>query len=280
MQNIDLRTIATFGVAGNFTGHLEQAGEAADFTKVKAAQGAPKAVFPTYIPGGGNAVPEYLRIFPFDQSRIIFPQGEEKLQIEPECAVIFKATWQQDKIVALQALSFAASNDCSIRKAGARKISEKKNWGPSSKGFSSQTIQIDKFASGGVLDRYRIASFLVREGTAHPYGEDSAVKDYSYIYGQLTDWLIERFNEQQDEGPAEHLSSYLNACGHPQQLMVSIGATRYTQFGQTNFLKGGDIAVVVLYPGDVYRSDEIEKMAGSGEFNDPAISVLSQLVVV
>ena len=29
---IDLKQAATFGVAGNFTGHLEQAGEARDFT--------------------------------------------------------------------------------------------------------------------------------------------------------------------------------------------------------------------------------------------------------
>ena len=31
---MDLRDAACFGVAGNFTGHLEQAGEAADFVNV------------------------------------------------------------------------------------------------------------------------------------------------------------------------------------------------------------------------------------------------------
>ena len=36
-----------FGVAGNFAGHLEQAGEAADFTQVKTENAIqPKAVFP------------------------------------------------------------------------------------------------------------------------------------------------------------------------------------------------------------------------------------------
>lgn len=34
-MKIDLSKMATFGVAGNFTGHLEQAGEAVDFTNVK-----------------------------------------------------------------------------------------------------------------------------------------------------------------------------------------------------------------------------------------------------
>ena len=39
--------VATFGVAGNFTGHLEQANEASDFANVKTAEtNAPKAIFP------------------------------------------------------------------------------------------------------------------------------------------------------------------------------------------------------------------------------------------
>ena len=39
------------GVAGNFAGHLEQAGEAKDFVAVKVADAvAPKAIFPFYVP--------------------------------------------------------------------------------------------------------------------------------------------------------------------------------------------------------------------------------------
>ena len=34
-MNYNLEEMATFGVAGNFTGHLEQAGEAKDFTNIK-----------------------------------------------------------------------------------------------------------------------------------------------------------------------------------------------------------------------------------------------------
>ena len=40
-----------FGVAGNFAGHLEQAGEATDFLNVKVENAIqPKALFPFYIP--------------------------------------------------------------------------------------------------------------------------------------------------------------------------------------------------------------------------------------
>ena len=60
---IDLKQAATFGVAGNFTGHLEQAGEARDFTQVKTAEkNAPKAVFPTYLPKSGNSIPVFLNV--------------------------------------------------------------------------------------------------------------------------------------------------------------------------------------------------------------------------
>ena len=60
----DLQNMATFGVAGNFTGHLEQAGEAKDFVNVKTKEAnAPKAVFPTYIPSENNRM---LGIVAFD----------------------------------------------------------------------------------------------------------------------------------------------------------------------------------------------------------------------
>ena len=47
----DLKSWFGFGVAGNFAGHLEQAGEAADFTTVQADGDAPKGIFPWYVPG-------------------------------------------------------------------------------------------------------------------------------------------------------------------------------------------------------------------------------------
>ena len=61
MEIVDLKQMPCFGVAGNFTGHLEQAGEASDFANVKTAEtNAPKAIFPTYMPNGKNTVPQFL----------------------------------------------------------------------------------------------------------------------------------------------------------------------------------------------------------------------------
>lgn len=284
MKETHLRSIPCFGVAGNFTGHLEQAGEAVDFTRVKAAAGAPKALFPTYIPGGRHeGVPEFLSVFPFDEYRLIFPKlGEESfnLQIEPECALIADVKWDNFVVTEIKPFAFAASNDCSIRRKGAKKISEKKNWGPSSKGLGANLIAIDEFKKGGILDRYRIASFLLRDGEAFDYGEDSAVCDYSYFYDTLLDWCVDKINNQADEGPAENIGKYMVAADCPKQIMISVGATRYTDYGQHNFLQNGDRSVVVVYPEDVYSHDDIAKRAIRDNLEEDDISVISQEVVL
>ena len=281
-MEFDFTGIPSFGVAGNFTGHLEQAGEAEDFTAIKTVEAkAPKAVFPTYIPGiSSTDVPHFLTEFPFSHDTIIFPKGEKKLQIEPECAVVFDAVWTSNQISELKPVCFGASNDCSIRKEGAKKISEKKNWGKCSKGFAKYLIPVDRFCKGGVLDRYRIASFLVRNGEVSEYGEDSAVRDYSYIYEKLSQWLIEKLNFQRNEGPAEDVYSYLVSAGCPKRIMISIGATRYTDFGEHNFLQDGDDAVVILYPEDSYSPEQIKLMVKNGDVDKNDISILWQKVVL
>lgn len=278
-MKIELNEMPCFGVAGNFTGHLEQAGEAVDFANVVTKEAnAPKAMFPTYIPGNSAEVPEFLHTFPFECGKIIFPANEQKLQIEPECAIICCLEWNGENVVSVKPVAFGASNDCSIRKEGAKKISLKKNWGKASKGLSENLIAIDRFTEGGILDSYRIASFLVRDGNANVYGEDSPVKGYSYIYEKLIEWCLEKFNGQKNEGPAEDIHTYLIECGRPENAMISIGATRYTDYGEHNFLADGDEAVVVVYP-DNYSAEEIKKMVARNEFNDDMISVLRQRII-
>ncbi|MCR5612969.1 DUF5718 family protein [Treponema sp.] len=284
-MTFNMTQIPSFGVAGNFTGHLEQAGEARDFANVKTAEtNAPKAIFPTYIPvnlqsNNSCGAPDFLNVFPFDSEKIIYPAGEQKVQLEPECAIIFDAAWNETKLESLTPVAFGASNDCSIRKDGAKKISQKKNWGKSSKGFSDHLINIDNFAPGSILDHYRIASFMIRNGSVYDYGEDSAVRDYSYIYQKLIDWMLDKFNNQKDEGPAEDIHSYLVAAGCPKQIMVSIGATRYTEFGQTNFLQAGDESVVILYPEN-YSLEQIKDNLKTGAAFSDDISVLRQKIIL
>lgn len=266
------------GVAGNFAGHLEQAGEAADFVAVQVTdKAAPKALFPFYVPSH----PGQLGVFPLSGDAIFLPEaavsGDEKVQIEPEVALWCELAYAGDQVVAIHPRGFAAYNDCSIRRPNAKKISEKKNWGPESKGLAANLLPLSHFAKGCELDDYRIACYLERGGELHPYGVDSAALGYSYFHGQLLDWAIDKFNHQQDEGPAEHIQGLLAQAGRPSHALISIGATRYTPFGETHFLQPGDTACVLVYPGSRYSEQDIREAIRSRTFGAD-VSVLLQAV--
>ncbi len=270
-----------FGVAGNFAGHLEQAGEAADFLKVEVKEAVqPKAIFPFYLPSN---VDSFLTVYPLSSTNITPPNDADNLQIEPEVALICDIEYTQSsdgdiEVAALTPRQFAAYNDCSIRKPNANKISEKKNWGANSKGISNTLIDIDTFEQGGILDRYRIASFHQHNGQLHTYGEDSPVIGYSYFHQKLLDWVIERMNCQQDVGPTENIKALLNIADHPKQAIISIGATRYIPYGETHFLQSGDTSIVVVYDGTLYNHDDIVSMAENNDWQSDGLSALVQSV--
>ncbi|MCR3964261.1 DUF5718 family protein [Aeromonas veronii] len=266
------------GVAGNFAGHLEQAGEASDFVAVVVRDTtAPKALFPFFVPGH----PGQLGVFPLSNNAIFLPEaavsGDEKVQIEPEVALWCELEYAGKQVVAIHPRAFGAYNDCSIRRPNAKKISEKKNWGEESKGLAANLLPLSGFTAGCELDDYRIACYLERDGELHAYGVDSAAIDYSYFHGKLLDWAIDKFNHQQDEGPAEHIQGLLAQAGHPPHALISIGATRYTPFGETHFLKPGDISCVVVYPGSRYSEADIREAIRSRNFGAD-MSVLLQVV--
>ena len=272
-----------FGVAGNFAGHLEQAGEAADFVTVAVKEVTqPKAIFPFYLPNINSGL---LATYPLSSTNITPPNDADNLQIEPEVALVCDVIYSTDvneghqTVSALIPRQFGAYNDCSIRKLHAKKISEKKNWGANSKGISDHLITIDHFSVGGVLDSYRIASFHCRDGEIHRYGEDSAVIGYSYFHNTLLDWIIERMNHQQDVGPTENIAELLAQSQYPTQAVISIGATRYTPYGETHFLQTGDTSIVVVYDGNRYNAEEIMQMASTHDLaNSEGLSVLIQQV--
>ncbi len=167
--------------------------------------------------------------------------------MEPEIALVCDVSYENGKVSKLTPTHFTAYNDCSIRRKGAQKISEKKNWGADTKGFSESFIDIDTFSDGGIMDHYNIASFIKRDDKLHAYGVDSQALGYSFFYEKLLSWLEKKFATQTDHGPLEDISKYLEMVDFPSQFIISIGATRYTEFGETHFLEVGDELFVVLY---------------------------------
>lgn len=272
---MNLSNVIGLGVAGNFTGHLEQAGEAKDFDRVEVVEEqAPKGIFPYYVPNSKN----FLGTDPVSSSEIRMIEGGVNLQPEPEVALLCELTYKNKRVIKLIPKQFTAFNDCSIRR-DARKISEKKNWGPSSQGASDTFIPIDNLETGGVMDNYNITCFLKRDEEVHVYGVDSPISGYTYFYGQLIDWIIDRLNNQKDEGPLENIAELLAVSGFPKQALITIGATRYTSFGEKTYLKKDDELFVVIYDSGMYEKDTIEKLIGGSSFPTKNISVLKQKVV-
>ena len=277
----DLRTAAGIGVAGNFAGHLEQAGEAEDFVNVVAESAvAPKGIFPWYVPGREG----YLGTFPLSTDTIVWPvrDHEVDLQIEPEVGAICRLTYDADgTVTAITPEVVAAFNDCSIRVAGAPKISQKKNWAPTSKGLAARGFAVSDLDPTGGLATLRIACFMRRDGQVHEYGIDSPARGYSYAGATLIDWIIERLANQEGspDTPLEPVGQYLRDAGRPERAVFGIGATRYTGFGESTYLQPGDESIVIVYDDRASTAADVRAAVGAGrELSLPEASVLAQSV--
>ncbi len=267
------------GIAGNFALHLDQAGEAEDFKDIVTAdEAAPKGIFPFYLPCECKIASKELQTYPLSSNTIQLPNEQERVQAEPEVAIVCEFEYKDDLLETIYPTHFVAYNDCSIRRKGAKKISEKKNWGANSKGIAELHIPLDSYTAGGIKDSYRIVSFLKRDGKVFQYGEDVSINGYSYLYEKLLDWIKNQVNTQKDEGPLEPILAYIKACNYPKKALISIGATRYTEFGESNFLQAGDEVFVVLYH-ESSSFEDVQKCIELGLFK-PSMSVLAQKVVV
>lgn len=252
LMNINLRECIGLGVAGNFANHLAQAGEMKDFEKVEVEEEcAPKGIFPFYLPKSST----FLGTFPISNEKLTLPDYAANAQVEPEVVLLCEVAYENNQVKDLTPIKFASFNDCTIRKEGAKKISEKKSWCPESKGLGDSWIDIDHFEQGGVMDSYRLASYVKRNGTLYPYGIDSPVLGYSYFYTKLIQWLINKMNTQGDFGPLENIAHHLRDNDYPKYALVTIGATAYAEFGEKNYLQSGDEVHVVVYNERVDSSD-------------------------
>jgi len=274
------------GIAGNFALHLAQAGELEEFQNIITEdEAAPKGIFPFYLPCQSNATDAdrprpILATYPLSATTIELPKEPCNVQAEPEVALICSLSYAEDgSIQTITPQSFAAYNDCSIRVAGAQKISDKKNWGANSKGLAEKLIAIDSFTAGGVMDHYRICSFLRRNDELHAYGEDVALTGYSYFYEKLQEWIVNQINTQEDFGPLEDIKSYIAACNNPKNLIISIGATRYTPYGETTFLQSGDEVIVALYDKRSHTQEDLLNALDLKEYDASGLCILAQKVL-
>lgn len=268
------------GVAGNQPGHLGQAGEADDFKDIAALENAPKGLFPWYLSSGEG----FLTTNPLSSDTINLAQ-QTHLQPEPEMCLVVKFNYNQSPnnanalIQGLSVIGYTAFNDCS-RRVPESKLSKKKNWGRNTQGMAKLILPIDDFDSlESSVMRYRISSFLERDGTYHTYGKDTAVSEYCYFNSTLTDWVVQQINTQVDQGPLENLSSMLDEA-QPEFGLIAIGATSYADFGNSDqrFLQAGDKVTVVLYDSSKHHAEDIKELTKDGRKSDPSLIILKQTV--
>lgn len=238
-----MKDIIGLGVAGNFAHHLQQAKELEEFKDIETKEEkAPKGIFPFYIPNSNS----FLGICSMSNNELILPK-DENVQVEPEIVIMFDIVYSDFKVVDLVAKKFTTFNDTTIRKEGVPKISLKKSWGESSKGIAKKFIDIDKFEDGGVMDNYNLCSYLKRDGILYEYGVDAPLLGYSYFYTKLKEWLIDKINNQKAINPLEDMQEIFKEAKYPKQVLITIGATAYSDFGEKNFLKPKDEVFVVAY---------------------------------
>lgn len=254
----DLRSTCCLGVAGNFAGHLEQAGEASDFVNVRTEAERPKGIFPWYVPGWET----FLGAFPLSSDALAMPDPQAapgRIQLEPELAVACDVI--RDGNGALRSLTprwIAAFDDCSLRRPGARRISEKKNWGAGSKGLAARGWSVQDLDPAGDLASLRLACFLRRGDETHAYGVDSEIATYTLFGDALLEWLVDRLAHQRgdEETPLEDVGALLDASG-ASQVLVGVGATRYEPYGETTFVEVGDEAIVVVYDSNEHAPGHV-----------------------
>ena len=239
---MNLKDCIGIGIAGNFAGHLEQAGEINDFKYLDQDFNKPQGIFPFYLPNTYKK----LHTFPCSSKFQVVPE-DENIQVEPEIILHCEIIYDGDDVVKIIPLRFSAFNDCTIRKENASKISDKKNWGLNSKGIAENWIDIDTFDEKGVLSNYSISSFIYRDGELHQYGITAQVIDYMLINEPLLNWVVECMNNQDDNGPLENISMLLIDNKKPTNCLLAIGATAYEKFGEENYIKVGDIIYVIVH---------------------------------
>lgn len=265
-----------FGVAGNFAGHLEQAGEAGDFRNVDAGGSMPKGIFPWYVPGS----PTFLGPFPISTDTLAVPEAGERplrIQVEPELAACCDV--ERDRSGAVSGLTprwVAAFDDCSLRRPDARKISEKKHWGAASKGLAPTGFAVADLEPDGALESLRLACFLRRGDETRAYGVDSEVATYTLVGQPLLDWLVDRLHGQRgaEDTPLEDVGALLDASG-ASRVLVGVGASRYEPYGEATFVEPGDEAIVVVYDSRVHSGDEVATRIA--ERRDASLSAASVL---
>lgn len=264
-----------FGIIGNFANHLKQAKEADEFDNI-GDDGKPRGLFPFYVPNSDTFLGRYC----INNANIVVPNGiNYNIQAEPEICLECDVVYKNSLVEAIVPKFFCAFNDASIRNIShAKKLSEKKNFSKASKGCGSY-IPIDTFSVGGICDSYSITSFLICGNDVYQYGNNSRLINYTYFHQRLLDWIVAQLNTQEDFSVLENLHEIIKKAGFPDKMLIAVGATSYTDIGETRYLQDGDEISVVVYDHNKHSNSDIMELIRRGVNRIDSASVLRQKII-
>jgi len=263
------------GIAGNSAGHLQQTGESDAFTKLDDPH-KPQALFPFYVP---NAKQDYLACVPYSSDTLKLPDDPHaKVQMEPELALKCTTRYNaQGELIALTPYAMTVVNDATYRNANVNKLAQKKNWGEASKGLATHDIPITDFTEHSALAGFRLCGFHQRKGQWSLCGEDVALTQYSYFYAQLQQWISTQIQQQQAHALFHNIQHLLVEADYPATILVAIGATRYSTYGEQHQLLAGDQTAVLLYDS---QHVEVQQLLALLEQGDNATALCNEKIIL
>jgi hypothetical protein len=78
----------------------------------------------------------------------------------------------------------------------------------------------------------------------------------------LLSWISSTLSSQRDEGPLEDLPALLEQAHRPRLAVITIGATRYTDFGERTFVRAGDRTAIAVYDPERVAGNDLVGLFG------------------
>lgn len=252
------------GIIGNFMGHLSGA----------------ENVVENRLPNGIFVI-DCEQPNTLNSSDIIkYPKLGNKLDIEPEFVLRCQISYENGKVHALMPKQMTIGNDFTIRDLpGAIKIDDRKSWGSLSKGINDHWWDILRLSPLNYGDNFRIISFIERGDELILATPEADCTELKVFYCHLMAWMVDRINQQQDEGIYSAILPKIAKLGYPSELILYTGAPNYTPWAEKHFIQAGDKIHIAGYDTHFIDAALIKEMFARGEaVNNEHLLSFSQTV--
>lgn len=220
------------GIIGNYKGHLSAAEQVEESDE-------PNGIFVIH-----NTDEDTLT----HREEIKYPAQGTNVDIEPEFILRCDLSYQENRLANIEVKQMTIGNDFTIRQLeGSEKISQRKAWGGCSKGLHDRWWDVSSFTRTQYGDEIKLVSYIEREGEFYLSTPMVDFSETKLFFDELLSWIIDRINNQQDQGMYEKILPELERLGFPDELILFTGAPNYTQWGEKNFLNRGDTVHIAAF---------------------------------